>query len=191
MDASSLSRIEKSVDPVTGINRVRIISGQYYVSKAPEVVSTVLGSCVSAAIWDPDQHIGGINHFMHPGHAPANGPRSRTPGVAYYGHDAMTDLIRTMVSYKADRSRLIIKLFGGASLRSDKDDAIGAQNAEFAKDFLRRNGFALAASDLGGPFPRKVMFDIGTGKVMVKRLRSIQKQQIADQEQSLFDSTRR
>ncbi|MGH1360246.1 MAG: chemotaxis protein CheD [Burkholderiaceae bacterium] len=183
--------VEKSLDSATGLYRVRIISGQYYACSANELVSTVLGSCVSAVFWDAEKGIGGINHFMHPGSCPSDRMRANTPGVAYYGQEAMSELLERMKSLGADCGNLTIKLFGGASLRSEKDDGIGAKNSEFAKKFLSQKGYTVAAADLGGPFPRKIVLNTETGKVMVKRLRSIQRQQIAAQEISVFDPSKR
>ena len=44
----------------------RLLPGEYYVTRHAEVVSTVLGSCVSACIRDTRLNIGGMNHFMLP-----------------------------------------------------------------------------------------------------------------------------
>jgi len=44
---------------------VKILPGEFYVTRdKEEVLVTVLGSCVSACIRDPQMQIGGMNHFM-------------------------------------------------------------------------------------------------------------------------------
>ena len=45
---------------------VKILPGEYYVSRSDEAISTVLGSCVSACVRDPTRGLGGMNHFMLP-----------------------------------------------------------------------------------------------------------------------------
>ena len=40
--------------------------GDYYVTVQPEVITIVLGSCVSTCLRDPDVGIAGLNHFMLP-----------------------------------------------------------------------------------------------------------------------------
>ena len=40
--------------------------GQIFVSAESYAVTTILGSCVSACLWDPLTKIGGINHFLLP-----------------------------------------------------------------------------------------------------------------------------
>jgi chemotaxis protein CheD len=42
----------------------KILPGEFYVSNKGEIISTVLGSCISACIREPIAGIGGMNHFM-------------------------------------------------------------------------------------------------------------------------------
>jgi chemotaxis protein CheD len=45
-----------------------IIQGEYRISNRPDsVLTTLLGSCVAACLWDPALKIGGMNHFLLPG----------------------------------------------------------------------------------------------------------------------------
>jgi chemotaxis protein CheD len=48
--------------------------------------------------------------------------------------------------------------------------AIGERNAEFAKEWLAREGIALVASDFLGPWSRKVLFVPRTGEAYCKRI---------------------
>ena len=45
-------------------NIITIYPGEYYVSKGPELISTILGSCVAIVLFDAENEIGGMNHFM-------------------------------------------------------------------------------------------------------------------------------
>ena len=45
---------------------VKVLPGEYFVSKDDLVIMTVLGSCISACIWDSSARVGGMNHFMLP-----------------------------------------------------------------------------------------------------------------------------
>ena len=53
-------------DPAQDCVTVKILPGEFYVSAQQEMVSTVLGSCVSACVRDKRRGIGGMNHFMLP-----------------------------------------------------------------------------------------------------------------------------
>ena len=44
----------------------KVLPGEFYVSKNNELISTVLGSCIAACVYDEVLGIGGMNHFMLP-----------------------------------------------------------------------------------------------------------------------------
>jgi chemotaxis protein CheD len=44
----------------------RILPGEYFVTRNDEIITTVLGSCISACVRDPVLGFGGMNHFMLP-----------------------------------------------------------------------------------------------------------------------------
>ena len=44
----------------------KILPGEYYFTNDDMMITTVLGSCVSACIRDRVSGIGGMNHFMLP-----------------------------------------------------------------------------------------------------------------------------
>ena len=48
------------------IKELSIHIGGIFASREPAVVRTVLGSCVSACLFDPLTSVGGMNHFMLP-----------------------------------------------------------------------------------------------------------------------------
>jgi len=146
---------------------VKILPGQYYAAGRDMLIVTVLGSCVSACLWDPLKRIGGMNHFMLPGSAQA-GPAADAARMGVY---AMELLINRMLKLGAERGRLTAKVFGGASVLEGMDALnIGSQNSAFVIDFLREEGIAVSAQDLYDVCPRKVYFFPHTGKVLVKKL---------------------
>jgi len=146
---------------------VKILPGQYYAAGRDMLIVTVLGSCVSACLWDPVKRIGGMNHFMLPGSA-QSGPAADAARMGVY---AMELLINRMLKLGAERGRLIAKVFGGASVLEGMDALnIGSQNSAFVIEFLREEGIAVVAQDLYDVCPRKVYFFPHTGKVKVKKL---------------------
>lgn len=53
---------------------VHVIQGEFHVSADPAaVLTTVLGSCVAACIFDARAGVGGMNHFLLPGDAERTG----------------------------------------------------------------------------------------------------------------------
>jgi len=162
----------------------KILPGEYYVTGHEEVITTVLGSCVSACIRDPDTGFGGMNHFMLPGNEAKNlGKWGGEDCLATrYGIAAMENLINDLLKQGARKSRLELKLFGGGKILDMGINNVGGRNVEFAKEFAQTEGLVPLAEDLGGPYPRKVNYFPKTGKVMVRRLRSIQKKAVLDQD---------
>ena len=61
---------------------------------------------------------------------------------------------------------------------------VGERNVQFVRHFVQAEGLAVMAEDLGGTYPRKVNYFPKTGKVMIRRLRSLQNQAIVNQEKS-------
>ncbi len=62
-------------DPQLNSWTVKILPGEYYVTRGEGAISTVLGSCISACIRDPVRNVGGMNHFMLPEDA-STGPNN-------------------------------------------------------------------------------------------------------------------
>ncbi|MDB5642566.1 MAG: cheD [Hyphomicrobiales bacterium] len=142
-----------------------IIQGEYRISDRPDsVLTTLLGSCVAACIWDPVLKIGGMNHFLLPGEDDAQIRDSER-----YGVHLMELLVNGLLREGASRQRLQAKLFGGGNMNSALAD-IGARNAIFARGFLRNEGIALLGESLGGDRARKVQFWPTTGRARQMQL---------------------
>ncbi len=162
----------------------KILPGEYYVTRHDEIITTVLGSCVSACIRDPNTGVGGMNHFMLPG---TKGKRMDQWGgedslATRYGIAAMEKLINDILKQGARRAHLELKLFGGGKVMAMDINNVGERNVQFSRQFAQAEGLRVLAEDLGGTYPRKVNFFPRTGRVMAKRLRSIQKATVANQD---------
>ena len=62
----------RQAETADAVSQVKIGPGDHYVTRAPEMILTVLGSCVAACIRDPVAGVGGMNHFMLPVSASGN-----------------------------------------------------------------------------------------------------------------------
>lgn len=145
---------------------VKLISGDWHVSTGGEMLVTILGSCVAACLRDPVAKVAGMNHFMLPGD-PARAIQECD--AARYGVHAMEQLINGLMKRGARRERLELKLFGGGNVLKNSTQ-IGSRNAEFIRDFARREGLSIASEDMEGPCPRRVHYFTDSGKVRVRRL---------------------
>ncbi len=155
-----------------GIQAAKILPGEYYATARDMLIVTVLGSCVSACIRDPVTGIGGMNHFMLP-HDSQSGP-NLVSSSARYGTYAMELLINQLIKLGARRERLEAKLFGGGNvMKGFTVTDVGERNARFALEYLKLEGIPVVAQDLRDDYPRKVYFFPATGRVLVKKLRSV------------------
>ncbi|MBV9509651.1 MAG: chemotaxis protein CheD [Caulobacteraceae bacterium] len=144
-----------------GVRRVNVIQGDRAVSANPNLVmTTVLGSCVAACIYDVARGIGGMNHFLLS--EAANGARIEDEATRY-GAYAMEVLINDLMKLGASRSSLECKLFGGAKMFDSLND-VGAANAAFARRFMEDEGIPVAAASLGGRNARRVEFWPASGR---------------------------
>jgi len=151
----------------------KILPGEYYVTMREEWVVTVLGSCVSACIRDSIFAIGGMNHFMLPMRGDAGQCRATDLSDATrYGNFAMEHLINGILKNGGRRENLEIKLFGGGRVLAQMTD-VGRRNIVFVRDYIETERLRIAAEDLGGVHPRKIMYNPLTGKVRMKLLRSM------------------
>lgn len=171
---------------------VRIGPGEYYATAREELITTVLGSCVAACVRNRTTGVGGMNHFLLPSGSDEDVGRWRgTPVSAAlrYGNVAMEKLINVVLGSHPRRDQLEIKVFGGARvLRANID--VGDRNAAFVRDYLAKEKLPIAAGDLGGLHPRKIVFNPRSGVVLVKLLGTGLGDRIADRERSYLERVR-
>ena len=156
-------------DPSFQATAVKLIAGDCYVTDDPaEMLVTVLGSCVSACIRDPDVGVGGMNHFMLP--VGRDGMGDGASNAMRYGNFAMERLINEILKRGGQRHRLEVKVFGGGNVMRGCG-AVGHRNADFVQAYLRSEGLILEAQHLGGEHPRRVHYFPVTGRAMMLQLR--------------------
>lgn len=148
-----------------------VIQGEHFVSDRPDLVlTTVLGSCVAACLFDPKLRIGGMNHFLLPDSGGTNDIR--------HASAAIEQLVNSLLKMGAQRGHLVAKLFGGARMLSGLPD-IGTRNGEAAFAFLKSEGIAVKAQSLGGTQARRVRFWPGSGRAQQLLLGAAQDDAIA------------
>lgn len=171
---------------------VKILPGEYYVTHDNELITTVLGSCVSACIRDRELGIGGMNHFMLPvsNYGQLKHNNESIVGIATrYGNYAMEHLINTILSNGGKRKNLEVKVFGGGKILPTLTD-VGMKNIDFVLDYIDQEGLNLLSQDLGDIYPRKIIYFPQTGKVGMKKIKDLHNDTIAQRERKYFNSIR-
>jgi chemotaxis protein CheD len=157
---------------------VKVLPGEFFVHDEDLLVTTTLGSCIAACIWDRDKRVGGMNHFLLPD---SNG----STDSGRYGSYAMELLIGELVKRGATRSTMEAKVFGGGAVISGMNTInVGERNTAFVMDYLRTERITVVSKDVMDIYPRKVCFLPHSGKAMVKRLASANTEALAAQEKA-------
>lgn len=176
---NGFSDINRYYDKRHKIVVAKILPGEFYVTKSNELVTTVLGSCISACVWDHVMGVGGMNHFMLPLKGEVGFDVEQYS--CRYGNWAMEYLINEVLKNGGSRKNLKCKIFGGGKIVANMSD-VGQRNIEFVCHYLEDEGIDIDSQDVGGPWPRKVYFHPSSGKVQLKRLKSLHNSTIQQRE---------
>ena len=182
--------INRYWDPENQIVTAKPLPGEYYVTNREEMISTVLGSCVSACIRDVANGIGGMNHFMLPETSQSRlsmRDENVVGNATRYGNYAMEHLINLILRNGGKRKNLEVKLFGGGKIIATLGD-VGARNIQFVLDYVDTEALRLVSHDLGDIYPRKVNFYPLTGRVRMKKIKDLHNETIVLREKQYSSS---
>ena len=165
---------------------VKVLPGEFFVHDEDILVTTTLGSCIAACLWDRDKRIGGMNHFLLPDMGAGSGGGGDS---GRYGSFAMDLLIGELVKRGATRSSMEAKVFGGGAVVSGMNTInVGERNTLFVLDYLRAERITVVSKDVLDIYPRKLCYLPASGKAMVKRLASANTEGLAAQERAAVSS---
>ena len=143
--------------------------GDFFASGEDVIISTLLGSCISVALYDQTALVGGLNHFMLPF------SKVKDPSLASdstrYGINAMEVLINALLKSGARRERFHAKVFGGGSVLDYHKEAtynVPKMNIHFVFAFLETERIPVDSYSVGGPLSRKILFFPQTAKVLMR-----------------------
>lgn len=153
--------------------KVRVGISEFRVARAPAVlVAYGLGSCLGVVLDDRQRRLGGMAHTL----LPAPRPGVQELRLAKFVDAAIRLMVEELLSQGAARGSLTARLVGGANmfepLYTPAEDGIGARNVRMARATLQALGIPLLAEDVGGSHGRTVEFDLESGRVMVRSVRS-------------------
>lgn len=161
-----------SVGTAIAENTVTLGLGQLKAAKGDDIVLACLGlgSCVAICAWDPGSKVGGMAHMVLPNSGDARNPSAGNKFV----DKAIPALLDDMIKLGAQRSRLVVKLVGGAQVvaASASTDLfnIGQRNADASKKLLQSLGINVRASDVGGNRGRTARLYLDSGKLLVSKV---------------------
>lgn len=152
------------------VDRRTVLQGQALIgSGRPEILTTVLGSCIACCLFDPIERVGGMNHFLL---AEPDSISSRDNDLSY-GLFLMELLINKLMAKGALKSRMKAHIYGGANMHAGMA-RIGDANTRFATSFLAAESIELVRSNTGGDCARRVEFDPVQGRARCRIVEQVE-----------------
>jgi chemotaxis protein CheD len=147
---------------------ITVAIADYKIAKAPDILRTILGSCIGICVYDPENGVGGLAHIMLPNQT------AEAVNLKKYAETAIPMMIEDMITEGADKKQIKAKITGGATMFKMASDsfigAIGVNNTKRVREVLEENGIQIMAEDVGGDYGRTIDFYIKTGQVKIKSL---------------------
>ena len=157
--------------------------GDFHFADKNTRIETLLGSCVAITFWHPKRLIGGMCHYMLSAPAFRANPQQLN---GKYAEDVITFFLQEIKAAGTLPSEYQAKIFGGGNMFTNiikptqcvpRDNCfnlfpcnkIGCKNTLVANQLVKKHGFQLVNYDIGGTQHRKVIFDISSGDVWLRK----------------------
>ncbi len=173
--------------------RIVIDPGEFYTSTTISVISTLLGSCVAACLFDPKNKLIGMNHFMLSNPRYSRNLPIHIAEAGRYGIHAMELLINDMMAKGAQRQNLRAKVFGGSTIlfgegKTGNFQCVGEVNCKFIREFLHNERIPVDAEDLGGNLGRVIHFSNIDFAVHCRKIKSERNLQLAARDRDCWQN---
>jgi chemotaxis protein CheD len=131
------------------------------------LVTYSLGSCIGVCLYDPVTNIGGMLHYQLPDSKMDPDRAQKKPFM--FADTGMKILIRRLIEMGAKKTRMQVKIAGGASMDSGpKGFDIGKRNHLAFRKIMWKNGMFIDSEDVGGFSPRNLYMNMTDGSITVR-----------------------
>jgi len=140
-----------------------LLPGEHFAGDERFRVKTLLGSCVSIVLWQPQRRLGAMSHFVL-----AGGPSSPDRCLSgRYGNEALALMLDDLRGLGVQPPDCVAKVFGGGAMFEPGTGLadVGRQNGEAARTLLKRHGIPIVSESLFGDGHRQIIFSIRSGEV--------------------------
>jgi chemotaxis receptor (MCP) glutamine deamidase CheD/AmiR/NasT family two-component response regulator len=146
-------------------DRVFLLPGEYHVSRRPETMATLLGSCVAVCLYNRQNGSAAMNHFLLP-EAPPNPEKDK----GHYGNTSTETILQIMEKLGGNSGNMRARVYGGAAVVGHLGAAsnIGIRNAEVALAVLKQWHIRVIEKDTGGKTGRRIYFNTAKNEVTVR-----------------------
>ncbi len=139
--------------------------GEFSFSASPDVIRTLLGSCVAISVWHPELKIGGLCHYLL-----ASAAQQKNNNFNYrYGNIVLPELLRNMNAFDSEKS-FEFGIYGGSCLNEKSNsENIGKSNLQFAWQWLDNLKITPHIDDTGGNYCRIITLSLENGSVTITK----------------------
>ncbi len=138
------------------------------ISSSPNILRTILGSCVGICLYDKNKKIGAMSHIMLPS------AKKPAGNLKKYSETAIPLMISEMIEAGASKHNMTAKIAGGATmfkhLETSMMGEIGINNIKSVKEILLKNNIEIIAEDVGSDYGRTIDFYLETGELRIKTI---------------------
>lgn len=146
------------------MDHIFLLPGEYRISKQPELVETLVGSCVSVCLYNTKTGHAAMNHFLHD--QPA-GEADRDLGQ--YGSTATEYIIKALMKFDPVPGHYQAQVFGGAVvIKTNNEYNVGQKNIDLVRKILTAHRIRITREEVGGTRGRRVRFDTSTNTVFCR-----------------------
>jgi len=135
---------------------------------SPDILRTILGSCVGICLYDPGALLAGLSHIMLPT------KNDRNSNDRKYADSALPLMVEEMSKMGARKARMVAKIVGGATMFKMAENSmmgeIGRNNVKKVREVLDGLGIRIIAEDVGGDYGRTIDFYAEDGRLKVKSI---------------------
>jgi len=167
------------------MQQVFLKPAEFYIATAPTAIITVLGSCVAVTMYSRRAGIAAMCHAVLPVCAELECRPRLCPSKAKYLTCILPEMIRAFRDKKVPLAEIEIGVFGGASMFSMKrgaglEQTVGWRNVQAGLELLEAMGMKVSVRHLGGTVGRKIRFETGTGRILVRKQLGILDSKVID-----------
>ncbi|MCD6460596.1 response regulator [bacterium] len=139
------------------LKRIFLLPGEYYITKTPCVIATLLGSCVSVCVYNEHNLTAAMNHFIRDKSNSRNEKQ-----IGKFGDLSIRYIIDTLFTLDSNARHYKAKIFGGGNVVGHLEHiglAIGEQNIFAAKEALLAYKIPIVENKTAGKQGMKIYFN--------------------------------